>query len=129
MKKLIFTTLLMVCSMPVTWAQKPAQIKFAKTTHNFGSFSEKEPKMTYTFTFTNEGEQPLVINQVIASCKCTIPEYSKDPILPGGTGEIKVTYNGSEQIPGHFKKFIIVRSNGAVDKTRLSIEGDMMEAK
>ncbi len=129
MKKLIFTAILMVCGIAISMAQKPAQINFEKTTHNFGTFSEKNPKVTCSFTFTNEGEQPLVINQAIASCGCTVPEYTKEPVKPGEKGEIKVTYNGAGKFPGHFKKSITVRTNGAVEMTRLYIEGDMTEAK
>ena len=121
-------TLLLACTT-VLFAQQPAQIKFDKTTHNFGTFSEKDPKVTCTFTYTNIGEQVLVINQAIASCGCTVPEYTKTPIQPGEKGEIKVTYNGEGKFPGHFKKSITVRTNGAVEMTRLYIEGDMTEAK
>lgn len=129
MKKLILMTLMLVCGMATIMAQKPAEIKFDKTTHNFGTFSEKEPKVSCSFTFTNVGEAPLVINQAIASCGCTVPEYTKTPIQPGEKGEIKVTYNGTGKFPGHFKKSITVRTNGAVEMTRLYIEGDMTEAK
>ena len=129
MKKLILTMLMTVCGLTVTLAQKPAQIKFEKTTHNFGTFSEKEPKVTCTFTYTNVGEQPLVVNQAIASCGCTVPEYTKNPVKPGESGEIKVTYNGAGKFPGHFKKSITVRTNGSVEITRLYIEGDMTEAE
>lgn len=129
MKKIILMTLMLVCGMTSMMAQKPAEIKFDKTTHNFGTFSEKEPKVSCSFTFTNVGEAPLVINQAIASCGCTVPEYTKSPIQPGEKGEIKVTYNGTGKFPGHFKKSITVRTNGAVEMTRLYIEGDMTEAK
>ena len=129
MKKIILMTLMLVCGMTAVMAQKPAQIKFDKTTHNFGTFSEKDPKVTCTFTYTNIGEQPLVINQAVASCGCTVPEYTKTPVQPGEKGEIKVTYNGTGKFPGHFKKSITVRTNGAVEMTRLYIEGDMTEAK
>jgi len=129
MKKMILMTLMLVCGMTMSMAQKPAQIKFDKTTHNFGSFSESNPKVTCTFTYTNVGEQPLVVNQAIASCGCTVPEYTKTPVQPGEKGEIKVTYNGAGKFPGHFKKSITVRTNGAVEMTRLYIEGDMTEAK
>ena len=129
MKKLILTTVLLVFGMTTMMAQKPAQIKFEKTTHNFGTFSEKEPKVTCTFTYTNVGEQPLVVNQAIASCGCTVPEYTKNPVKPGESGEIKVTYNGAGKFPGHFKKSITVRTNGSVEITRLYIEGDMTEEK
>ena len=129
MKKIIMMTLMLVCGMTTMMAQKPAQIKFDKTTHNFGTFSENEPKVTCSFTFTNIGEQPLMINQAIASCGCTVPEYTKTPVQPGEKGEIKVTYNGTGKFPGHFKKSITVRTNGAVEMTRLYIEGDMTESK
>jgi hypothetical protein len=128
MKKLILFTMLLICGM-TAMAQQPAEIKFDTLTHNFGKFSEKEPVVNCTFTFTNVGEQNLVINQAIASCGCTVPEYTKDPIKPGEKGQIKVTYNGTGKFPGHFKKSITVRTNGKVEMTRLYIEGDMEEAK
>ena len=125
MKKIVLATLMLICGMTAALAQKPAEIKFDKLTHNFGTFSEKEPVVTCIFTYTNTGEQPLVINQAVASCGCTVPEYTKTPVKPGEKGQIKVTY----KFPGHFKKSITVRTNGAVEMTRLYIEGDMTEAK
>ncbi len=129
MKRTVAMTLLLVVALAAAMAQKPAQIKFDKLVHNFGSFSEKSPKVTCTFTYTNIGEQPLYINQAVASCGCTVPEYTKTPVQPGEKGEIKVTYNGTGKFPGHFKKSITIRTNGAVEMTRLYIEGDMTEAK
>ena len=129
MKKMIVMALMLVGGLTAVMAQKPAEIKFDKTSHNFGTFSEKDPKVTCTFTYTNVGETPLVVNQAIASCGCTVPEYTKTPVQPGEKGEIKVTYNGAGKFPGHFKKSITVRTNGAVEMTRLYIEGDMTEAK
>ncbi|MCR5469782.1 MAG: DUF1573 domain-containing protein [Prevotella sp.] len=129
MKKILFMTFMLFGALTMALAQKPAEIKFDKTTHNFGNFSEKSPVVSCVFTFSNVGEQPLVINQAVASCGCTVPEYTKTPIQPGEKGEIKVTYNGTGKFPGHFKKSITVRTNGAIEMTRLSIEGDMDEAK
>ena len=129
MKKYLLLTMLLFCGMNVALAQKPAEIKFDELTHDFGTFSEKSPVVSCTFTFTNVGESPLIINQAVASCGCTVPEYTKTPIQPGEKGEIKVTYNGTGKFPGHFKKSITVRTNGAVEMTRLYIEGEMTEAK
>lgn len=129
MKKLFVIALMLTCGLTVALAQKPAEIKFDKLTHDFGTFSEKNPVVTCVFTYTNVGEEPLIINQAIASCGCTVPEYTKTPVKPGEKGEIKVTYNGTGKFPGHFKKSITVRTNGAVEMTRLYIEGDMTEAK
>lgn len=129
MKKILLMTVMLLSSITLTFAQKAAEIKFDKVTHNFGKFSEKSPVVSCTFTFINVGEQPLVVNQAVASCGCTVPEYTKTPIQPGEKGEIKVTYNGTGKFPGHFKKSITVRTNGAVEMTRLYIEGDMEENK
>lgn len=127
MKRTVFSTLLFVCSIIAASAQ--AEIKFDKLTHDFGKFSEASPVVTCTFTFTNTGDKPLVINQAVASCGCTVPEYTKDPIQPGQKGTIKVTYNGTGKFPGHFKKSITIRTNGKVEMTRLYIEGEMEEKK
>ena len=129
MKKLFVIAMMLMCGLTVALAQKPAEIKFDKLTHDFGTFSESAPVVTSVFTYTNVGEEPLIINQAIASCGCTVPEYTKTPVKPGEKGEIKVTYNGTGKFPGHFKKSITVRTNGAVEMTRLYIEGDMTEAK
>ncbi len=127
MKKLLLFALLLVCSMGSVMAQAPAEIQFDKVTHDFGKFSVKNPVLKCTFTFTNVGEQPLVINQAVASCGCTVPKYTKEPVMPGKTGTIEVTYNGQGKSLGHFKKSITVRTNGKEELTRLYIEGDMVE--
>jgi hypothetical protein len=127
MKKVLLMALMLICGLTFATAQKQAEIKFDKLTHNFGQFSDKDPVVNCTFTFQNGGESPLIVNQAIASCGCTVPEYTKDPIAPGEKGEIKVTYNGTGKLPGHFKKSITVRTNGVVEMTRLYIEGDMVE--
>lgn len=129
MKKVLLTALMMVCSLSYALAQKQAEIKFDKMEHNFGNFAESQPVQKCTFTFTNTGDAPLVINQAVASCGCTVPSYTKEPIAPGKTGTISVTYNGKGKFPGHFKKTITVRSNAKTEMTRLYIMGNMEEGK
>ena len=126
MKK-IFLLLMMLASLVAYAQQEQPEIKFDKTVHNFGTFSEKTPVQTAVFAFTNIGKAPLLINQAIASCGCTIPSYTKEPIRPGEKGTVKVTYNGKGKFPGHFKKSITIRTNGKVEMVRLYIEGDMKE--
>lgn len=106
---------LLVVGVSFAFAQTNADIKFDKTTHDFGKFSENSPVVSCVFTFTNIGDAPLVIHQAVASCGCTVPEYTKEPIQPGKKGTIKVTYNGTGKYPGHFKKSITLRTN---DKNR-----------
>lgn len=130
MKKILTIAILLVAFMGTAMAQqKEAKIKFNKIAHNFGTFSEATPVQECKFAFTNVGDAPLVINQAVASCGCTVPEYTKTPILPGKSGEIKITYNGKGKFPGHFKKSITIRTNGNPEMTRLYVEGMMTEEK
>ena len=123
MKRLFF--LLFVLSLGLT-AGAQAVIKFDKTVHNFGTFKESVVQKC-VFEFTNTGDKPLVINQAVASCGCTVPKHTKTPVAPGAKGTIEVVYNGQGKFPGHFKKTITVRSNGTPEMVRLYIEGDMTE--
>lgn len=129
MKKLLKSIILVLTLTAPMSAMAQAEIKFDKTVINFGEFSEATPQQSCTFTYTNTGNQPLIINQAVASCGCTVPEYTKEPIQPGMKGQIKVTYNGKGKFPGHFKKSITVRTNATTEMVRLYIEGDMTEAK
>ena len=105
MKRIILTLTMLVALVATASAQ--AEIKFDKLIHNFGSFEESNPVQKATFTFTNVGNKPLIINQAIASCGCTVPSYTKKPIAPGEKGQISVTYNGKGMFPGHFKKIFV----------------------
>ena len=130
MKKFLIMSVMLMASVCFAMAQQnQASVKFDKMIHNFGTFSENQPTQKCVFTFTNVGTAPLIINQAVASCGCTIPSYTKAPIKPGEKGEIKVTYNGTGAFPGHFKKTITVRTNGVTELTRLYIEGVMSENK
>lgn len=130
MKKFILATLMSICGLfAFAMGGGEADIKFEKTSHNFGSFPESSPKVTCTFKFTNEGDNLLVIHQAIASCGCTVPQYPKTPIKPGESGEITVTYNGAGKFPGHFRKSITIRTNAKQEIVRLYVEGDMLGGK
>ncbi|MBR3010164.1 MAG: DUF1573 domain-containing protein [Prevotella sp.] len=128
-KMLMMAVLLFACVSFASAQDNQAQIKFDKVSHDFGTFSESNPVQECVFTFTNVGQAPLIINQAVASCGCTVPSYTKEPIAPGKTGAIKVTYNGKGKFPGHFKKSITVRTNGKPEMSRLYVEGTMEETK
>ena len=128
MKRMILTSLFSLMSILTILAAGSAEIKFEKTKHNFGMFSESSPKVTCTFKFTNVGDGPLIIHQAIASCGCTVPVFPKEPIKAGESGEITVVYNGYGRFPGHFRKSVTIRTNGKKEITRLVIEGEMTPA-
>lgn len=125
MKKILLTFAAIAGLATVAVAEP--KVTFEKTSHNFGTFSEANATQKCTFTFTNTGDQPLIINQAVASCGCTVPKHTKTPVKPGESGTIEVVYNGQGKFPGHFKKTITVRSNGTPEMVRLYIEGDMTE--
>ena len=104
---------------------KEARIVFDKTTQDLGTFSEDDPVVKCTFTFTNEGNAPLVIHQAIASCGCAVPTYTRMPVKPGESGQMEVTYNGNGKLPGRFKKSITVRTNASEPMVKLYITGVM----
>ena len=119
--------MLAVICCNVAIAKKFPEIKFEKTTIELGTFSMDEPVQKCVFKFTNTGKAKLVITQVSTSCGCTVADYSKDFISPGGTGEITVTYNGTGKMPGRFKKSIHVLTNCKNELVRIFISGTMSD--
>ena len=116
---MVFSLLLAVGS---AMAQGKAKIKFEKQTHDYGSFKESDGVQTTSFKFKNEGDIPLVLSNVRASCGCTTPKYTREPVAPGESGEIQVSYNPKNR-PGSFNKTVTVTSNAEVKTTVLRITG------
>lgn len=111
-------------SAPVPALNKLAEIEFAEVDnlHDFGTIPEG-PDVTHEFKFRNSGQAPLVISNANANCGCTSPIFPKEPILPGKTGTISVTYHTAGH-PGNFEKFVYVQSNaGGQSQTILRIKG------
>lgn len=106
-------------------AQSLADIQFEKMDHSFGKIKEEGGFAIYDFKFVNTGKIPLVIQGVEASCGCTTPEWSREPILPDKSGFIKVSYN-PEQRPGAFTKSITVNANIPKGSRVLTISGEVI---
>ena len=102
-------------------AQK-SKIQFAEKKHDFGMIKEADGIVSHTFNFTNNGDAPLVINQVNVSCGCTTPVWSKKPIVPGGKGNIKVNFNPHRR-PGLFNKSVRVITNSSTPNLTLYVSG------
>lgn len=92
-------------------AADPLQIAAA---HDFGTTRFGRP-VHHTFQFTNTGKEPLRLEQVSASCGCTTPQWSKEPVLAGATSSILVGYNAAAE--GPFEKTVTVYYNGGKTKT------------
>ena len=91
-------------------------------THDFGTIPQGTP-VTYNFNFKNTGKSPLVLSSVVGSCGCTTPEWPKEPVKPGATATIKVTYNAAAA--GTFTKNVTITSNAATPQTILYIKGEV----
>lgn len=89
---------------------------------DFGTIYEKEGMISHTFRFTNDSEQPFVIERISVFCGCTIPEYSKQPYRKGETGTIKVFFNPSS-MSGSVLKTIVVVTDGGKNTTKLTMKG------
>ena len=123
MKK-IFSTLCMALAAVAMMAQDPV-ITFTKTEHDFGKINEADGRVSTVFEFKNEGMAPLVLSNVRASCGCTTPTWTKEPVEPGQTGSITVTYNPNGR-PGRFQKTITITSNATEATKRVYIKGEVI---
>jgi hypothetical protein len=95
-------------------------IAFTETIHDYGTIALKGDG-SCEFKFTNKGNSPLILSNVAASCGCTVPSWTREPVLPGNEGSIKVTYNTA--IAGNFTKSITVTSNAKNSPVILVIKG------
>ncbi|MBL7703926.1 MAG: DUF1573 domain-containing protein [Taibaiella sp.] len=84
-------------------------IKFDKDTYDFGTIKDGDV-VEHVYTFKNTGSHPLIIDEVVATCGCTVPAYTKTPVAPGAKGEIAISFN-SKGRTGNVDKNIILKSN------------------
>jgi hypothetical protein len=104
---------------------QPANVlQLKENLHNFGKIPQGRPA-TYTFEIVNTGSVPLRLDNVQASCGCTTPVWSRDPIEAGGTGRILVGYNAYSE--GPFTKTVTIVYNTSQTKT-LTITGEVYKA-
>lgn len=100
-----------------------AKIRFTEMEHQYGTI-EKGSDGNCEFEFFNDGNEPLILSKVKASCGCTTPSYTQKPIMPGQKGTIKVHYNTNNV--GAFSKTITVTSNAVNSpSTVLRIKGNV----
>lgn len=97
------------------------KISFETRSHDFGTI-EEGTQATYVFTFKNTGDAPLVINTVKASCSCTTPKWTRQPIAPGEEGSITAVFNSKGRL-GNFTKTITVTHNAEGSTSYLTLRG------
>jgi hypothetical protein len=95
-------------------------ITFETDVHDFGTL-DYSGDGTYSFKFTNTGNEPLVISDAKGSCGCTVPKWPKEPVLKGQSNYINVSYDTKR--PGPFTKTVTVTSNAKSATKILTIKG------
>lgn len=105
---------------------KVAILKFKTEIVDYGTITQNSNGIRL-FTFTNTGDAPLLITKVKTSCGCTVPSYSKAPILPGETGELNIKYDTKRL--GAFTKTVTVTSNAEGGNKILKIKGNIIASK
>ncbi len=85
------------------------KISFETDIHNFGKVIQGE-KVTYSFKFKNTGNANLIISDVSSSCGCTVPKFTREPVAPGESGSIQVTFK-SENKKGFQNETVTIVSN------------------
>jgi len=127
MKKLTFSIFLMFSSVVLFAQAQPTEtpkadpLQVRELSYDFGKIPQGKP-VTHVFIVANTGTEPLILENVQASCGCTTPEWSKDPIPAGGTKEIKVGYNAAAE--GAFTKSISIFYNKGQVKS-IVIKGEV----
>jgi len=129
MKKLALLALLTIGFSGL--AQTGAKIEFKQqdNTIDYGTVSKDMDSGLRTFEFTNTGDAPLIITDAKSTCGCTVPSFSREPILPGKTGKIDVKYNMN---PGTIRKTITLETNAtnyAEGTVAIKIKGEVVVKK
>ena len=124
MKRIVFIFMAILLATGLASAQKKAVISAETTSYDFGKIKEADGKVSHVFEISNAGDMPLVITRIIASCGCTTTEWPKEPIAPGKTAKIKVSFNPARR-PGPFTKTFSIYSNGKVGSFIMNIRGEV----
>jgi hypothetical protein len=131
MKKVFFLMIVLAAVATTGFSQSTpaanadlAVATFDAQNFDFGKIKQGTP-VTHEFKFTNTGKVPMIITNVQASCGCTTPDWSKDPVPPGGKGFIKATYNAASV--GAFNKAVTVTANIPNGSVQLFIKGEVSQ--
>ncbi len=99
------------------------QFEFGEIEHDFGTIDEGKV-IEHVFNFTNNGQAPLVISNITASCGCTTPDWTKTPVKPGDSGFVKVIFNSTAKT-GTQSPTVTIQANTNPNITRLRLKGDV----
>lgn len=125
MKQLIFIFSLLILGVTAKSQVATTKMQLSATEHDFGTFKEEAGRQTFDFMVTNTGTEPLVIQNVQASCGCTTPEWTKQPIPAGAKGKVTAIFDPKDR-PGQFNKTLSVYTNTKPEVVVLVIKGEVI---
>jgi hypothetical protein len=137
MKKYLFLLVILGLAVPtiaqeVKAAEKKVDgpvITWEKKTHDFGDIYQGD-KVEHTFYFTNTGNEPLLITNVQVSCGCTTPKgWPRDPIPPGGKGELSLSFNSAGKSGKQNKPVTIISNASNEDGKQISFTTNVLDKK
>lgn len=104
-----------------------SEIEFESTLFNFGAVETGEVVQT-VFSFTNNGDEPLIISNAKGSCGCIVPEWPKAPIRPGESGQFVVRFNSKNKV-GIQSKRVTITANTEPANTYLTLTGEVLKVE
>lgn len=132
MKKYLLLVLVVGFALTAFGQQQEANgpvITWEKKTHDFGDIYQGD-KVEHTFYFTNTGNEPLLITNVQVSCGCTTPKgWPRDPIPPGGKGELSVSFNSAGKMGKQNKPVTIISNAVNADGGSITFTTNVLEKK
>lgn len=117
----------LLLTLNVQAQEKAPKIEFEVSTHEFGDIYQGDV-VNHTFTFENKGTAPLVLTNVATTCGCTAPEWPREPIMPGESGEVLIKFNSTGKM-GIQNKVITIFSNASNPQERISITTNVLPKK
>jgi hypothetical protein len=126
MKKiaLLFSFFVLALATQVQAQESGPVITFKESSKDFGDITQGQ-QVAHTFVLTNTGKQPLIISNVAATCGCTVPSWPKEPVAPGKSAEIKVSFNSTGKV-GKQNSVVRIYSNASEPIEKVSLISNVL---
>ena len=126
MKKiaLLFSFFVLALAIQVNAQDAGPVITFKENSKDFGDITQGQ-QVAHTFVLTNTGKQPLIISNVAATCGCTVPSWPKEPVAPGKSAEIKVSFNSAGKV-GKQNSVVRIYSNASEPIEKVSLISNVL---
>lgn len=121
MQQLKYIALCIAAAISLVVSAGP-HVRWSAVTHDFGAFDEDDGTVTCTFTYVNDGDEPLAITAARATCGCTTPTFTRKAVAPGDSGRVEVSFNPTGR-PGRFSKRVYIDFNTDPARSTLTIKG------